>query len=188
MTKQQADDLATELRAVSSDARSLTEEFSPSELREPPAPGAWSVADNLMHLTLASQAFVPRMTRTLAKLADAGRRTEAPSRPDWVGRLYARLLEPPPLFKARAPRPFVPPTGADPAAALPAFLAEQDRVVELVERSAGLDLAARKVPTPVSRHLRYNVYSAFCTVAAHQRRHLWQARRAALAVREKASR
>jgi hypothetical protein len=68
--------------------------------------------------------------------------------------------------------------------ALKAFLAEQDRVLALVDQSAGLDLAARKVPSPVSRYIQYNVYSAFRIVTAHERRHLWQARRAALAVRQ----
>lgn len=184
MTKQQADKLAGQLRGVSDQATKLAADFSPHELGAPPAAGAWSAADNLMHLTLSSQAFVPRMSKTLGKLADAGRRTDGPSRADWVGRLYAWALEPPVHFKARAPRPFVPPPGTAAGDALPAFLAEQDRVLTLVEQSRGLDLAARKVPSPVSRYIRYNVCSAFCILVAHQRRHLWQARRAAMAVRE----
>lgn len=184
MTRQQVDELAAQIGAVSDLARKLGHDFSPRELNEPPCAGAWSAADNLMHLTLASQAFVPRMTKTLGKLASAGRRTDRPTRPDWIGRLYAWSLEPPPRIKARAPRPFVPPPGTPAGAALPAFLAEQERVLGLVEQSAGLDLAARKVPSPISRYLRYNVYSAFCILAAHERRHLWQARRAALAVRD----
>jgi hypothetical protein len=57
-------------------------------------------------------------------------------------------------------------------------------VLALVDQSAGLDLAARKVPSPVSRYIRYNVYSAFRIVVAHERRHLSQARRAARAVRQ----
>lgn len=184
MTREQAGDLARELSDVSELARRLGAEFSPRELSAPPRPGAWSAADNLMHLTLASQALVPRMTRTLGKLADGGKRTDRRTRADWIGRLYAWLLEPPVRFKARAPRPFVPPTGTSVADALAAFLAEQAQVRTLVERSAGLDLAARKVPSPVSRYLRYNVYSAFRIATAHQRRHLWQARRAAIAVRD----
>jgi hypothetical protein len=185
MTRRQADELAGQMAAISDRARELARAFSPRELSEPPSPGAWSAADNLMHLTLSSQALIPRMSKTLGKLAEAGRRSDRLSRPDWVGRLYAWALEPPILFKARAPRPFVPPPGTPAGDALPAFLAEQERVLGLVERSAGLDLEARKVPSPVTRYLRYNVYSAFCIFVAHQRRHLWQARRAALAVREK---
>lgn len=184
MTRQQVDELAAQIGAVSDLARKLGHDFSPRELNEPPFAGAWSAADNLMHLTLASQAFVPRMAKTLGKLANAGRRTDRPSRADWVGRLYAWALEPPARFKAKAPRPFVPPPGTSAGDALPAFLAEQERVLGLVEQSTGLDLEARKVPSPISRHLRYNVYSAFRILAAHERRHLWQARRAALAVRE----
>ncbi|HET7292919.1 MAG TPA: DinB family protein [Vicinamibacteria bacterium] len=183
MTPGQADDLAAQLAAVAELARRLEQEFSPRELTEAPAREAWSATDNLMHLTLASQALIPRMTRTLGKLSDANRRSDAPSRPDWVGRLYAWALEPPARFKARAPRPFVPPRGTAAAEALPAFLAEQERLLGLVGRSVGLDLAARKVPSPVSRYVRYNVISAFHILLAHQRRHLWQARRAALAVR-----
>jgi hypothetical protein len=184
MTKEQADALADEFRAVSAEARRLAEEFSPRELSQPPSAGAWSAADNLMHLAMASQALVPRMSRTLDKLAQAGRRTDGPSRADWVGRLYAWFLEPPARMKVGAPKPFAPPVGMAAEDALAVFLAEQERVLALVGQSAGLDLASRKVPTPVSRHVKYNVYSAFRTVAAHERRHLWQARRAALAVRE----
>ena len=183
MTRQQADVLAGQLSAASDLARGLEREFSARELGEPPAAGAWSAADNLMHLTLASRALVPRMTRTLAKLAEARRRTDRPTRADWIGELYARLLEPPVRFRARAPQPFVPPTGTTAVEALPAFLAAQREVLALLDQSVGLDLAARKVPSPVSRYLRYNVYSAFLIFLAHERRHLWQARRAALAVR-----
>ena len=184
MTREQADALAAEFGAVSEDARRLAAEFTPRELSQPPAPGAWSAADNLMHLAMASQALVPRMTRTLGKLADAGKRTDGRSRADWLGRLYARWLEPPVRLKVSAPKPFVPPVGMASEDALRTFLAEQDRVLALVEQSVGLDLAARKVPSPASRYVKYNVYSAFRIVTAHERRHLWQARRAAQAVRQ----
>jgi hypothetical protein len=184
MTREQAEALAGEFRSAADEARRLAEEFSPRELSQPPAPGAWSAADNLMHLAVASQALVPRMTRTLGKLADAGKRTDGPSRADWLGGLYARWLEPPARLKVRAPSPFVPPVGMGAEDALQAFLAEQERVLALVEQSVGLDLAARKVPSPVSRYIRYNVLSAFRIVVAHERRHLSQARRAALAVRQ----
>jgi hypothetical protein len=187
MTREQVDALASEFQAASHEARRLAEEFSPHELSQPPSAGAWSAADNLMHLAIASQALVPRMSRTLRKLAAAGKRTDRPSRSDWLGRLYAWWLEPPVRIRVKAPRPFVPPPRTAAEDALQAFLAEQARVLELVEQSCGLDLAARKVPSPVSRYVRYNVHAAFLVVTAHERRHLWQARRAALAVRQAAT-
>ena len=187
MTREQADELAGQLAAASDLVRTLEREFSPRELSEAPSPGAWSAADNLVHLTLASQALIPRMTRTLGKLAEAGQRSDRPSQPDWIGRFYAWSLEPPVRFKARAPRPFVPPVGTPAGDAVPAFLAAQGQLLALVGRSVGLDLAGRKVPSPVSRYVRYNVCAAFHILTAHQRRHLWQARGAALAVRQAAA-
>jgi len=187
MTQQQADALVAELRAAAEDARRLAAEFSADELRQAPAADAWSAADNLMHLTITSQALAPRMTKTLDKLAEAARRTDGPSRTDWVGRLYAWALEPPSRVKVRAPGPFVPPVGTSAEAALPAFLAEQDKLIALAEKSVGLDLGWRKVPSPVSGYIRYNVYSAFRILAAHERRHLWQARRAAQAARQRSA-
>jgi hypothetical protein len=188
MTDAQAEVLSGELARAAALARALEQEFVAAELSTPPSPGEWSAADNLIHLTLSSQALIPRMTRTLAKLAEAGRRTEGPSQPDWVGRLYAWVLEPPVRVKARAPRAFVPPGGASAAEAVPAFLAEQERILALLKQSVGLDLASRKVPSPVSRYVRHNVCASFYILAAHQRRHLWQAQRAALAVRALAAR
>lgn len=186
MSPAQVEELAAQVTAAADAARRLGQDFTQEELSAPPAPGAWSAADNLVHLTMASQAFVPRMTKTLGKLKSAGRRTERPSRADWVGRVYAWALEPPVRLRVSAPKPFVPPAGTPAQDALPAFLAEQERIKALVEQSRGLDLASLKVPTPISRNLRYNVYSAFLTVVAHERRHLWQARRAAEAVRASA--
>jgi hypothetical protein len=183
MTREQADDLARQLDRVSEQARQLGAEFSPRELSDPPPRGGWSAADNLMHLTVSSRALIPRMSKTLAKLDAAGRRSPHPSRPDWIGRLYSWALEPPVRLKVRAPQPFVPPLGTPASDALPAFLAEQASLRTLVEQSVGLDLAGRKVPSPVSRYVRYNVCSAFHILLAHERRHLWQARRAAAAVR-----
>jgi len=187
MTRAQADALAAELEAASELARGLAREFSPRELGEPPVPDGWSAADNLMHLTLSSEALIPRMTRTLGKLAESGRRSDGPTPSDWVGRVYARFLEPPVRLRVKAPRPFVPASGKTAAEALPAFLAAQRAVVALVDQSVGLDLAARKVPSPFSRYVQYNIYSAFRIFTAHERRHLWQARRAALAVRDRAA-
>jgi len=187
MTTEQAERLSGELLDAAALARKLEQDFSPAELSVPPSPAGWSAADNVVHLTLSSQAFVPRMGRTLGKLAESGRRSEHVSPPDVVGRLYAWVLEPPVRLKARAARAFVPPAGASTGEAFPAFLAEQERVMELVKQSVGLDLASRKVPSPISPLVRYNVCAAFHILVAHQRRHLWQARRAALAVRAKAA-
>ena len=43
----------------------------------------------------------------------------------------------------------------------------------------GRDLNRLKIVSPFGARLSYNVYSAFRVLAAHERRHVWQAERAA---------
>jgi hypothetical protein len=40
-----------------------------------------------------------------------------------------------------------------------------------------------KIISPFDRRVRYNVFSAFRIVVAHQRRHLWQAEQAVASLR-----
>lgn len=57
------------------------------------------------------------------------------------------------------------------------FLAHQDELARRVREADGLDLEALSVPYPVLPFLRINLMAGFVYLAAHQRRHLWQARR-----------
>ena len=45
------------------------------------------------------------------------------------------------------------------------------------ERAEGLDLARVKVPTPISRFLKLSLGMTFAQAAAHERRHIEQARK-----------
>ena len=53
----------------------------------------------------------------------------------------------------------------------------QGELLVRLERGAGLALDRQPVVSPFNARLRYNLYSAFCVLTAHQRRHLWQAER-----------
>jgi DinB superfamily len=69
----------------------------------------------------------------------------------------------------------VPPTDE----VLPAFLACQDEVLQVIAAAKGLPLDRMKITSPFDHRVRYSVWSSFCANAAHQRRHLWQAERVA---------
>ena len=72
---------------------------------------------------------------------------------------------------------FVPLHGQPVTAVLPTFLHVQDQLTLQLERAEGLDLRRVKVATPISRFLRMSLGMMFAQVAAHERRHLAQARR-----------
>jgi hypothetical protein len=49
--------------------------------------------------------------------------------------------------------------------------------IEHLRRANGLDLARARVTSPVSKWLRFSLGTLFAVIAAHERRHLCQARR-----------
>ena len=58
-----------------------------------------------------------------------------------------------------------------------AFRAYQVRYVNRLRQANRLDLARARVSSPLARWLRFPLGSAFALMAAHERRHLGQARR-----------
>jgi hypothetical protein len=58
------------------------------------------------------------------------------------------------------------------------FLESQKVMFSRVERANGLALDQVKVASPFKESVKYNMYSLFWILAAHQRRHIWQAEQA----------
>ena len=76
----------------------------------------------------------------------------------------------------KAPKSFAPASESRLAESRDAFLALQGEFQERLTRADGLDLGKVKARSPVSRHIKFSLGKAFAAIAAHQRRHLWQAR------------
>ena len=120
-------------------------------------------------------AFLPRIRAALDEGHRAGLSGHGPYRLDFWGWMLCRMLEPPARMKVKTPASFVP-AGTEPPAKVSAdFDRLQDLLVQCVEASDGLPIQKLKVSSPFAKRLRYNLYSAYRVIPAHQRRHLWQA-------------
>ena len=90
-----------------------------------------------------------------------------------------RSLEPPVklALKMRAPRLIRPSPAPALADALAAYLRWHDEAAAFVRDHADLDLARILFPNPFVKGLRFSLATGVHVIAAHERRHLWQARR-----------
>ena len=68
-------------------------------------------------------------------------------------------------------------TGAK-GAVLADFERFQRELANRIQSASGLDLNELRIRSVFNGRVSYNVYAAFCILAAHERRHLWQAERA----------
>lgn len=173
-----------ELLANGEEAEELAAGLTPGQLRWRPEPERWSVGECLEHLVLTGEAYLEVLDETIEEGRRRGKLAEGPYRRSLVGRFLAWTLEPPPRLKVPTPEMIRPRSGAPddgggpgPNEPLPRFLALRARLGRRLEAADGLDLGQIRLPSPFFAFVRFDLGSAFRIVAAHERRHLWQAER-----------
>ena len=143
-----------------------------------PEPGAWSVAECLDHLATGNRVYLAAMQGPADRARAEGRRRRGPAKPGLLGGLFVGSFEPPPKWWStmKAPRKIRPRTSPPLADAYAAFMASQADVRAFLCAHADLDLAGVMFPNPFVKGLRLSLATGLHVLAAHARRHLWQAR------------
>jgi hypothetical protein len=163
--------------AAQRDARALVTDLTKELAAWRVDADSWSVAECLDHLATANRVYLRAMQPVAERALTQGRRRRRPARPGLIGGWFVRTLEPPvkPQFKGKTPqsiRPRVSPSLDD---AVGQFFASQDEVRAFLRRYADIDLAGIRFPNPFIRGVRFSLATGMHVIAAHERRHLWQA-------------
>jgi len=163
-------------------ARRLSEGLSDIVWGTAPAPGKWSIAECVTHLNITSERYVPIIDDAIREGREMGVKAATPPRRDFMGWLLARMLEPPYRMRMKTTAPFVPARIEPIADVLERFDYLQGELLQRLDRGNGLALDRQKVTSPFNARVKYNLYSTFRIITAHQRRHLWQAERVSAAL------
>ena len=145
-----------------------------------PTPKSWSAAECLAHLSISSEQFIPVLRAALDRARRSTKRGAVSM--DVLGRVLKWFLEPPIRKKVKTSAPFVPKSTRAKADAFGEFASLQEKLMDLVRDARDADLRV-KIVSPFDKRVRYNLLSAFRIVAAHERRHLWQAEQAVAELR-----
>ena len=167
------------LDAAEREARDIVDGLSGERGIWRPAPGVWSVAECLDHLATGNRVYVDAMRDPAARAQAEGRVRRGPARPGLVGGWFARSMEPPvsARFKMKAPVKIRPRSSPALADAFDAFLIAHEGVRVFLRTYAGIDLTGVTFPNPFIRGVRFSLATGLHVITAHERRHLWQARR-----------
>lgn len=181
----QANDLADiraledALNAAEHDARAIVSGLTDAQGTWRAEPGSWSVAECLDHLATSNRVYLRAMQPAAERALAAGRRRRGPARPGVIGGWFVHTLEPPvtPRFRMKAPKSIRPRTSPPLQDAVGQFLASQDEVRAFLRKYADIDLVGIRFVNPFIRAVRFSLATGLHVIAAHERRHLWQARR-----------
>jgi hypothetical protein len=173
----------TQFAEAKQTVQSLTAGLSDDQFNQAPASGKWSVGQCLDHLNEAGGLLVPRLEAAIERAQREGPFAEGPFRYGIFSRWFIRMMEPGSSMKLPAPSGYTPaPEPLDPEAVGTAFAALQDRLIACTERADGLDLRRIRVGSPLASWVRLSLGAWLEATAAHQRRHLQQARRVLQAI------
>jgi hypothetical protein len=177
-------DLQDQLDAAERDAEALVAGLSEEHGTRPADAGCWSVAECLDHLATGNRVYLRAMQEPADRARARGRHRRRPATPGWVGRLFVRTLEPPPTWwsKRKAPRSIRPRAAPPLAETFASFVASQADVRRFLRANADLDLTGIRFPNPFVAGIRFSLATGFHVIAAHERRHLWQAWRVRRAI------
>ena len=165
-----------DVRHALNEARNLLTYTNEEALRKRRSPSSWSALECVAHLNLATQAMLPGI-RQAVEAAPQSSAGQPKYRMDLAGRLLAWSLEPPVFIKMKAPDSARPLECSGPEPVLQEFEELHAQLIDLVNASAGKAIDQQQMKSPFA-NLHYNAYSAFRIITAHDRRHLWQARKA----------
>jgi hypothetical protein len=171
------DDFRRQFDLLADEADAIVAPLSDRQFTWQPSPDRWSVAHCLDHLNVTARLYLPALDEGIADAIRQGLYGEGPFTYGWMARLFAGMLEPPPRIRMKAPATFQPPPGRTRHEIMAAFRAYKVQYIDRLRQANGLDLSRARVRSPAASWIRMPLGSGFAVVSAHERRHLWQARR-----------
>lgn len=171
------DEFRKEFDRLSAEADALVAPLSDQQFNWQPRPDAWSVAQCIDHLNITARLYLPMLDEGIAAAIRRGLYNPGPFTYNWIGRLFVHVVQPQTRIKAKAPKAFQPPVGRARKEVMAAFGAYQVQYIDRLRQSNGLDLARARVSSPLARWIQMPLGSGFAMMAAHERRHLAQAKR-----------
>jgi hypothetical protein len=169
------EELVAELERQAAQAGTLSAGLSETALNWQPNGGkSWSIAQCLDHLSIMNAVYVKALQAAVETNRDQLEPRKVPIQASgWLMRLVVSYEEPPPKIKLPAPKKISPPSKLT-TAVITDFQALQKQLAEFVNEWGAADLGDLKV-RDLLFPLHITIDTELLIIAAHNRRHLWQA-------------
>jgi len=143
----------------------------------------WSIALCFEHLAVANRLYGDAMRVAVDRARAAGSVRRGPAVPGFFGRKFAESLEPPVIRRTRAPGKIKPKPVSSRGDVMRRYHEAHDDIRRLIADAASIDVNRAIFQNPFIGLVRMKVSSGLHVIAAHDRRHLWQAEQVEKALR-----
>jgi len=137
--------------------------------------GGWSIAQCLDHLGVMNRVYGAAIRSGIDAARTRGSTRRAPAKPGYLGGKFVQSMEPPVTRRLRTPRKGKPATMKERQTILDGYRAGHDLARQLIADAATIDANGARFKNPFLPLVRFSIATGLFVIAAHDRRHLWQA-------------
>ena len=168
---------ADQFRSVIRRGRELVEPLDRASFNRRPGPERWSAGQCIDHLNATARVYLPVLTEAIEGARAQGLVDGRRDGRTLLGRLLAWSQEPPARFRTRTADVLEPDREPelDPDAVMEEFENLHEELIVRINESGDLDRKRVKIRSVIVSRLRLSLGDWFAFLAAHARRHLWQA-------------
>jgi hypothetical protein len=153
----------------------LVDDLTEEKFNQKPSGGGWSVGECIEHLNKVAEMYIPQIKNSIAKAEKKEQFSNEKFKPRFIQKKMIDLLEPPYKMKMKTFKSMKPASSLSMEDVLGRFNKFNNEFIELIKESDKLDYSKVVVVSPVSSLIKFKLGEAYLFLAAHTRRHLWQA-------------
>ena len=167
--------LKKQFEDLKSSAKKVTDGLTEDQFNTKPAPDRWSVGECLSHLNATWDQY-----KNLIDVALTKNQTSSLPNPDiyqarFLLKKFTEMMEPPYKFKMKTFSKFVSNEKLGKQETIGKFNSGIDEIIKFIHNAEKVDLKKTIIISPVSKIIKYQLGELFPFLAAHARRHIWQA-------------
>ena len=167
--------LEKQLEDLKASVKNLTEDLSEEKFNTKPAPDRWSVAECISHLTATWNPYKKILTEAIAENQNSSFKNPDNFKPRFIMKKFTEMMEPPYKFKMKTFAQFVSGEKLSKQQTINKFNEGIDETVNFIHACENVDIKKTIIVSPVSKIIKYQLGELFPFLAAHARRHIWQA-------------
>lgn len=170
------EELLSELKRITLENKAVAETFqklSEEKLNQRPHENTWSILECLEHLNLYGKFYLPEIKNCID---NAPKSSQKEFKSGWIGNYFVNAIKPKEkLNKMKTASEMNPKGSLLTSSVLEDFIAQQNELLELLEKSQAVDLTKNKTKISISKWIKLRLGDTLRFVVYHNQRHIIQA-------------
>lgn len=147
--------------------------LSEAKLLQSSKTGCWSIAQNLKHLNMYFEYYIPQIERALAEATKSNSEIEFKS--TWLGSYFTKSMDYRTSKKIKAFKDYIPDLDLNTAKVISEFIEHQETLLQQIRKSKDYNLSKIKIAISLTKLIKLRLGDVFQFVVMHNERHIVQA-------------